>query len=58
MELPYNSIQEDLTALIDEEKMKAKGLSERDRKVYKKAVKACKSVLSNHRKMANIKEVI
>lgn len=44
----YEDLQFSLLSLISDEKLKSKGLNAKERAVYKKAVLACKSVLSNH----------
>jgi len=52
----YEIIQSELTRLMDAEKMKREYLNAKKREVYKMAVKACKSVLSNHNPTLKIKE--
>lgn len=44
----YDKIQTNLTALMDNDRMKLKHLNAKERDAYKLAVKACKSVLSNY----------
>lgn len=44
----YDKVQNELTALIHDEKLRSKGLNAKEREIYKKAVLACKSVLSTY----------
>lgn len=44
----YEKMQAELSALMTEEKMRSKGLNAKERRIYKTAVLACKSVLSKY----------
>lgn len=48
----YDKVQDELTALIHDEKLRSKGFNAKEREIYKKAVLACKSVLSKYTREA------
>lgn len=44
----YESLQQALSALLNNERVRRKGLSGREKDGYEMGVRACKSVLSNY----------
>lgn len=44
----YDNLQNDLSLLLDSEKLRGKGLNAKERCIYEKVVLACKSVAAKY----------